>query len=107
MPLNLNQFKPKEEEIIFGEPPNEKRFIVTPYIPRKLYREYAKIAEITDTDELLDKSEKWLIDILSIKNDRAEVKEFVESLEMYDMNRVSTSISEYLQEVNKGEKKKD
>lgn len=97
MSLNLNEYKPKEEEILF----NNKKFIVSAEIDDELFERMAH-AESLKWKDLC----KLYIDILSVKNDKKEVETFFNSLKLPAKKRVMSFIINYIRLVGESEEKK-
>ena len=97
MGLNLNDYKPAEEVIEFGD----KKFIISAEIDDDIMERMAAAASLKWKEIC-----KLYEDIMSIKNDRKVVQDFFKALKVPQKRMVMSFIGNYLKESAESMEKK-
>ena len=98
MPLNLNEYKPQEEEITFGD----QKFIASAEIDDELFERMENANSLSWKDLC-----NLYIDILSLKNEKKDVVKFFNSLKIPAKKKVMTFIINYFRLAGESEEKKN
>ena len=101
--LNLDEFLIEDAIITW----NNKDYIVTADIPASMIKKFQKLSTVEENDpDTIDLTMNWLKAVLYLKNDDKDVDSFINSLNVTNLTKIATFISEYISECIKSDKKK-